>query len=63
MCTPKAKEVICLAWFFTYQLVLVYLWVVFILTSTYDRSIEIVYCPRKITGRVFVVYPYNSTNE
>ena len=61
MCTPRDREVICLAGFFTYQLVLVYLWVVFILTSTYD--IEIVYCPRKITGRVFVVYPYNSTNE
>ena len=61
MCIPKAKEVICLASFFTYQLVLVYLWVVFILTSKYDM--EIVYCPRKITGRVFVVYPYNNTNE
>ena len=61
MCTSKAKEVICLAWFFTYQLVLVYLWVVFILTSKYD--IEIVYCPGKVTGRVFVVYPYNNTNE
>ena len=61
MCTPRNREVICLAWFLTYQLVLVYLWVVFILTSTYD--IEIVYCPKKVTGRVFIVYPYNSTNE
>ena len=61
MYNSRNKEVICLAWFFTYQLFLVYLWVVFILTSTYD--IEIVYCPRKITGKAFVVYPYNSTNE
>ena len=47
--------------FFTYQLILVYLWIVFILTSMYD--IEIIHCPKKVTGRVFVVYPYNSTNE
>ena len=61
MCTPRNKEVICLAWFFTYQLFIVYLWIVFKLTSTYD--IEIIYCSKKVTGRVFVVYPYNSTNE
>ena len=30
--------------------------VIFILTSAYD--IEIVYCPRKITGKVFVVNPF-----
>ena len=47
--------------FFTYQLIVVYLWIVFKLTSTYD--IEIIYCPKKGTGRVFVEYPYNSTNE
>ena len=50
-----------LAWFFTYQLAVVYLWIVFKLTSTYD--IEIIYCPKKVTGRVFAQYPYNSTNE
>ena len=47
MCNPRNREVISLAWFLTYQLILVYLWVVYILTSTYD--IEIVYCPRKLT--------------
>ena len=36
MCTPKAKESDMFSMVFTYQLVLVYLWVVFILTSTYD---------------------------
>ena len=61
MCNRRAWETICLAWFFVYQLILVYVWAIFILTSTYD--IEIVYCPKKISGRVFVVYPYNSTNE
>ena len=30
-------------------------------TSIYD--IEIIYCPKKVTGRVFAEYPYNSTNE
>ena len=52
MCTSRSREVICLAWFLTYQLALVYLWVVYILTSTYD--IEIVYCPKKVTGRVLL---------
>ena len=33
MCTPRSREVICLAWFFTYQLALVYVWIIFILTS------------------------------
>ena len=61
MCTSRNKEVICLAWFFTYQLAVVYLWIVFKLTSTYN--IEIIYCPKKVTGRVFAQYPYNSTNE
>ena len=46
MCTPRDREVICLAWFLTYQLVLVYLWVIFILTSTYD--IEIVFVQEKL---------------
>ena len=47
--------------FFTYQLAVVYLWIVFKLTSTYDK--EIIYCQKKVTGRVFVEYPYKSTNE
>ena len=46
---------------FTYQLAVVYLWIVFKLTGTYD--IEIIYCPKKVTGRIFAQYPYNSTNE
>ena len=61
MCTTRNKEVLCLAGFLIYQVALIYMWIIFILTRAYD--IEIVYCPRKITGGVFVVYPYNSTNE
>ena len=61
MCTSRNKEVLCLAGFLIYQVALIYMWIIFILTSAYD--IEIVYCPRKITGKFFVVYPYNSTNE
>ena len=61
MCTQGHREVLCLAWFFTYQLVVVYAWIIFILSSTYD--IEILYCPQKTTGKVFAVYPYNSTDE
>ena len=61
MCTSRNKEVLCLAEFLIYQVALIYMWIIFILTSAYD--IEIVYCLRKITGKVFVVYPYNSTNE
>ena len=55
MCTSRNKEVLCLAGFFIYQVALIYMWIIFILTSAYD--IEIVYCPRKVTGKVFVVYP------
>ena len=47
MCNQRALETVCLAWFFVYLPALVYVWTIFILTSTYD--IEIVYCPRKIT--------------
>ena len=61
MCNQRAWETVCLAWFLIYQVVLLYAWTIFILTSTYD--IEIIYCPKKITGRVFAVYPYNRTNE
>ena len=61
MCTSRNKEVLCLAGFVIYQVALIYMWIIFILTGAYD--IEIVYCQRKVTGKVFVVYPYNSTNE
>ena len=61
MCTSRNKEVLCLAGFLIYQVALIYMWIIFILTSAYD--IEIVYCPRKIIGKVFVVNPYKSSNE
>ena len=61
MCNQRAIQILCLALVLTYQFALVYAWIVFILTSTYD--IEKIYCPRKTTGRVFAVYPYNITDE
>ena len=61
MCSPRTKQVMCLAWFFTYQLALLYGWIIFILSASFDM--EIMYCPTKLTGKVFSVYPYNSTNE
>ena len=60
MCNHRAREVLCLAVFLTYQLALIYIWVLFLLST---NDIETVYCPNKITGRVFVVYPYNNTDE
>ena len=61
MCSQKTTQVLCLQMAFTYQFALVYAWIVFIFTSTYD--IEIINCPRKVTGRVIAVYPYNSSDE
>ena len=60
MCTHRDREGVCLAAFFIYQVALVYVWILFLL-STYD--IETFYCPNKITGKVFTVYLNNSTNE
>ena len=60
MCNHRAREGICLAGFFIYQVALVYVWIIFLL-STHD--IETFYCPNKVTGRVLVIYPDNSTNE
>ena len=60
MCTHRDREGVCLAAFLIYQVALVYVWIIFLL-STYD--IETFYCPNKITGKVFTAYSYNNTNE
>ena len=60
MCTHRDREGVCLAAFFIYQVALVYVWIIFLL-STHD--IETFYCPNKITGKTFTDYLYNSTNE
>ena len=38
MCNQRAIQVLCLALVLTYQFALVYVWIVFILTSAYDRE-------------------------
>ena len=48
MCTHRDREGVCLAAFFIYQVALVYVWIIFLL-STHD--IETFYCPNKITGK------------
>ena len=61
MCNQNINQVICLAMFFTYQFALLYGWIIFILASQFD--VEVMYFPRRITGKVFSVYPYNMTDE
>ena len=60
MCTHRDKEGICLAAFLIYQVAVVYVWILFLL-STHD--VETFYCPNKITGKIFTVHLNNSTNE
>ena len=60
MCTHRNREVVCLAAFFMYQLALVYMWIIFLLST---NDIETFYCPNKITGKSFIVHFYNSTDE
>ena len=60
MCTHRDKEGVCLAAFFIYQVALVYVWILFLLST---NDIETFYCPNKITGKVFTVHFNNSTNE
>ena len=60
MCTHRDKEGVCLAAFFIYQVALVYVWILFLLST---NDIETFYCPNKITGKVFAVYLNYSTNE
>ena len=43
-----------------YHVTLVYMWIIFLLST---HNIETFYCPNKVTGRVLVIYPDNSTNE
>ena len=60
MCTHRDREGVCLAAFLIYQVALVYVWIIFLL-STHD--IETFYCPNRITGKIFTIHTYNSTNE
>ena len=53
MCTHRDKEGVCLAAFFIYQVALVYVWILFLLSI---NDIETFYCPNKITGKIFTVY-------
>ena len=50
MCTLRDKEGVCLAAFFIYQVALVYVWILFLLST---NDIETFYCPNKITGKIF----------
>ena len=61
MCNHRGQQMCCLAAFSTYQFVRTYVWVLFILTS--NDIAELMYCPQKVTGRVFNTCPYNHTNE
>ena len=61
MCDHRGQQMYCLAAFFTYQFVMVYVWLLFILTS--NDIAELMYCPQKVTGRVFEIGLYNHTNE
>ena len=61
MCTSRRKQVACLSWFITYQLALIYGWIIFILSADFD--IETMYCPPRLTGKILEVYPYNITDE
>ena len=60
MCNHRNREVVCLAAFSVYQLALVYIWVIFLLST---NDIETFYCPNNITGKNFIVRSYNSTDE
>ena len=61
MCDHRGQQMYYLAAFFTYQFVMVYVWLLFILTS--NDIAELMYCPQKVTGRAFEIGPYNHTNE
>ena len=51
MCTHRDKEGVCLAAFLIYQVALVYVWVLFLLST---NDIETFYCPNKITGKILL---------
>ena len=61
MCSSGTKQTLCLAWFILYQLALLHGWIIFTLSASFD--IEVMYCPAKLTGKVFSVIPYNITDE
>ena len=61
MCDHRGQQMYCLAAFFTYQFAMVYVWLLFILTS--NDIAELMYCPQKVTGRAFEIGLYNHTNE
>ena len=61
MCDHRRQQMYYLAAFFTYQFAMVYVWLLFGLTS--NDIAELMYCPQKVTGRAFEIGPYNHTNE
>ena len=56
----EIKKEFVLAAFFIYQVALVYVWILFLLST---NDIETFYCPNKITCKILTVYLNNSTNE
>ena len=61
MCRHRTKQTCCLAAFFTYQVALIYVWILFILSS--NDIAELMYCPQRITGQVVARQTYNHTDE
>ena len=61
MCRSRTRQMCCLAAFFTYQTALIYIWVLFILSS--NDIAELMYCPQRITGQVVARQTYNHTDE
>ena len=61
MCNPRRSQVCCLAAFFTYQFAMMYLWLMFILTTNLDM--ELIYCPSGLTGRITPFSLHNNTDE
>ena len=61
MCRSRTKQTCWLAAFFTYQVALIYIWVLFILSS--NDIAELMYCPQRITGQVVAMQTYNHTDE
>ena len=53
MCDHRGQQICCLAAFFTYQFAMVYIWLLFIVTS--NNIAELIYCPQKVTGRTLEV--------
>ena len=61
MCRPRTQQTCCLAAFLTYQVALIYVWILFVLSS--NDIAELMYCPQRTTGQVVVEQTYNHTDE